>query len=116
MSPVSKPMTALSVLIAAKKLITPRKAWLKGGFGETASGRVVLPPHPEAVRFCPSGAVRQIADTDLPVHKQVRARLEKEMRGSVLLFNDAAKTTHRQVIAAFNRAIAKARKEQRRAA
>lgn len=102
--------TALSVLVAARKLITPRRAWIKGDFGKDAKGKTLVTPHPDAVRFCSIGAIRQAAGKAELTKIKARETLRGAMNGDILNFNDDPETTHRQVLAAFGRAIKKLRK------
>lgn len=90
-------------LIAAKALIDTPEKWTKNYF-RTDGGC-----------YCAVGAITQV--TTIPGHFSDRADaacvalrdcLSEEERGSITGFNDLTTTTHDDIMALFDRAIAKA--------
>lgn len=108
--------TALTVLIAARELITPRKGWTKGWFARDAKGLTTLPHTSEAVCFCALGAIERCAGNATRLYDQAKTPLAAVVpHGDIALFNDAKRRTHKDILAAFDRAIAALRKTQRAA-
>lgn len=112
----TKRKNALSVLITARKLITPRKKWIKGASARDARGAVTYGSSANAVQFCSVGALRHAAGRAECARINARTVLQSEMRGDIIGFNDAPRRTHEEILAAFDRAIAKLRRGRRRAA
>lgn len=120
---MKKPKTALSVLVAARKLITPRKRWTKGSWARADGGITTDETDPAATCFCMSGAIRRYTNGDAADAHDIRVRDAARSAvhavihsDSIAAYNDAVRRTHKQVLAAFDRAIANLRKEKRRAA
>lgn len=93
-------------LIAAKALIDTPEKWGKGN-GTFLFGQV--PSHQNcAMTACGRVAVDAGRDDDYPpMHAALNSALPSEFR-SVWSFNDAIKTTHADIMALFDRAIAAA--------
>ena len=96
-------MTTKEVLIAAKALIDTPEKWCKGSY-QTIDGR-----------YCAVGAADTASPPVLAVREEVYDALVDTMprwyisrRYIASSFNDARKTTHADVMAWFDRAIAKA--------
>jgi len=98
----------LSVLVAARKLITPREKWTQRVNARDKFGRYTYPLNADAVCFCAQGAIARIAGgMGNPAKISAMVVLGSVIKGDVTTFNDAPKRTHRQILAAFDRAIAK---------
>lgn len=92
--------TVLETLEAARKLITPRKAWIKNHLARTSPrGKRVDPEHPSAKCFCSSGAILHV-NPDFTCW----TALNRVMGFSIPEFNDTH--THAEVLRAFDEAIA----------
>ena len=94
-------MTLKSDLIAAKALIDTPEKWMKGGFWDE-----------KRTCFCVAGALRE-TETKLGEFRRDMWRLVIEAlpewaAGYIPDFNDAPETTHADVMALFDRAIAAA--------
>lgn len=105
------PSAAVVVLRAARKLITPRKAWTQGYYAHGASGRRVDLDGPRAVCWCSQGAVWKAArDLHLPgggsfAAEQCLIATLPAGENWIVGFNDNKKRKHSEVLAWFDRAI-----------
>ena len=101
-------------LIAARALIEDEKCWTKGVIARDEDGNawtVGCTP----VCWCATGAIL-CCETEMPPDREgalnyLRAALPPWPARSVPLFNDDFRTTHADVLAAFDRAIELAEKE-----
>lgn len=105
---VSSPSTD-KILRAARKLIETPDQWVKHGVTKK-NGREWC-DNPGATAFCLTAAVfRAAVDSGQPPYRAIYegalARLDEAVDGWAHLFNDAADTTHPDVLAAFDKAIA----------
>ena len=106
-------MTLSEILKAARAKIENPKNWIKGNVALDASGSAVDPLNPAACRFCGIGALRA---SGAPIRDYWAAlnyleAVEPVSDNHFWIYNDAAKTTHKQVLKAFTAAIAKAEGE-----
>jgi hypothetical protein len=99
--------TAAEVLIAARALIADPKRWTRDVFARNERGTPELAIGPEACCWCSVGALMKCGYGTGQVLRAEVALLS-EMAGcpSVAAFNDSHE--HHEVLAAFDRAIAKA--------
>lgn len=106
-------MTTAEILRAARaKIDTPEK-WTRGAYARTKSGRIVGPECASAVHLCAVGAVTAAASPAMTVDDAlvVLAR-ELPSAGGITNFNDHPGTTHADILALFDRAIAAAERAQ----
>lgn len=95
-------------LKAAKALINTPEKWKKRGWGNSGSGcYCALGAAKEAGHF----NVLQIIDRKFPITAALMAQVPAGFR-SVVEFNDHPTTTHADIMAVFNRAIAAAEAAQ----
>jgi hypothetical protein len=105
----------VKILKKAKKLIADPQHWTRGASARNAQGRGVIWNNPGAVSFCSIGALHHAAG---PVKKDWRAvdraflmlKRAAETR-DIADFNDDPKTTHTDVMVAFDKAIRMAKEE-----
>ncbi len=101
---------AQNVLIAARWLISDKKAWLQNCLAEDKYGVTVSVLDDDACKFCSIGAVLAFENTEyLPLSNigfTIRNALSESMQDSILNFNDADGRKHKEVLEAFDRAIA----------
>ena len=110
------PMIVETLIAARAKLAT---GWVKGAYALNAKGIDVAPESPDACRWCISGAVlavmpRDIGDTPMLLRHAIGKGLPYPFAangGNIAGFNDAEETTHADVLAALDRAIAFAQAE-----
>lgn len=106
------------VLRAAKALIGVPERWTKNKEARDAKGRETSPFSENAVCWCSAGALMRVTpNTSLPVRyrRGAEAMLDSEApktrsfsRGPYIAFNDRRTTTHADIMALFDRAIAAA--------
>lgn len=98
--------TPRDILVKARELIADPAHWTKGEFGRDAHGNGIVPwlEGRKPVCYCSLGAILTVGDSG----DEAARVLEKHMRDSITRFNDDPKTTHADVLAAFDRAIADA--------
>lgn len=98
-------MTTLEVLRAARALVDTPEKWTQGVYATDSDGNTVPPEDDDAVCFCLSGALWH-ADPDGPwgAYEAVGVAV----RRNVIAFNDDEATTHADVLAGLDRAIAEA--------
>lgn len=108
-------MTTVEILKAARALISTPDKWVKGVYARNDKGVSVPDNDPAACAFCAVGAMRhacKIAEHELdtrasdPYFLAKRAVRAQTNHGAVSDFNDDEETTHADVLAAFDRAIA----------
>lgn len=97
--------TALEILKEARAIIATPGKWTKGEFARDKEGNKVGICSPDASQFCAVGAINRIGRAAGDVTFARAAFLEAEPAG--VWFNDHPNTTHADVLAAFDRAIAK---------
>ncbi len=99
------------ILKRARELLTPEGRWIKGALARSADGADVRDDFSNATCFCALGAInvawysmlggekRSFLDAALLLEDQLPAGM------GIPAFNDDPKTTHADVLAAFDRAI-----------
>ncbi len=107
-------MNTLEVLTCARELLSDPAKWIKGAYAKTAAGSVVDATDPDACCFCALGAMRKCGgednEDDTPAAWALRDAANEKT--SAHYYNDAAKTTHADILALFDRAIAKVKAEE----
>ena len=100
-------MNELVTLIAARALIATPEAWIQGRFAQDANGVPVGPFDEWACKFCTVGAITCASGEPLTETRAsiLRAHLPKPF-DNLVNFNDHPDTTHADVLALFDRAIA----------
>lgn len=99
-------MSAADQLRAAKALIDTPEKWTRGEYARDMFGSGVDCLSGEAVCFCTLGALGAVGAANCdPI---IRKALEPVFAGSVSMFNDSRTTTHADIMALFDRAIAAA--------
>jgi hypothetical protein len=101
----TKPQSVADTLRAAKKLIKPVGRWNKGSMARTAKhgGFLCSALSSDATCWCAEGAIVAVTRAfDHPAFDVLR----QSIGGAIAQFNDARSTTHADVLAAFDRAIA----------
>lgn len=95
-------MTALTVLTAAREYLSERSRWCKGTYIKRDS-------HDRAIACCAVGAIRQQAADDLVARNSACHLLHETVNqnrwDNLPDWNDAKHRTHKQVLAAFDKAI-----------
>lgn len=102
-------MSTLETLIAARKLIESPRRWTQGTSARDKRGVNVPSTSLKAVCWCAYGAIWRISgfDKDQLSTKALRAAMSVEYDHEAFEFND--RHTHKEVLAAFDEAIEKAR-------
>lgn len=101
-------MTTIQVLTKARALIV--RGWTKYAFARDKHGHRVGPLAKTACRWCADGSLRAASGgIEAPVYKRALAALSGVMGGVAPTVNDAAETTKKDIVNAFDRAIAKAK-------
>ncbi len=103
-------MKASEVLRKAKELIGTPERWTQGVSAKNADGWGVESTDSSAVCFCSQGAIRA---TNAP-SRYAAYRMFRDANGlsGIVGFNDTEGRTHAEVMAAFDKAIAFAEKEE----
>ena len=98
-------------LKAARAVIEKPETWTKGFYAHTATGEDVESEHPDATCWCVIGAVEKVTSEGHWMRAQnVIHYLGHYVprRGYVAKFNDDPNTTHEDILAVFDKAIAAA--------
>lgn len=98
----------LRVLKAARKILAAKKRWTQGTEARTPDGFTTNARDPNAVCFCAMGAMFKAADDLCLPTPRFYALKQASPDGSIVSFNDRDTTTHKDVRAWFDRAIAQA--------
>lgn len=98
--------SVLQILTQARRLV--KRGWCKGALARTVKGSVCSDDDPEAVEWCAFGAIWK-ASGRLPNRKALTC-LQRSIRRDIGIWNDAWGRTKAQVLSAFDRAIALARR------
>ncbi len=108
-------MTILQALIAARAKIDAPEKWTKGAHARDSEGKVVDILSRNACRFCADGAFRSLGEPWrwwIAREELVRAtQLCPAEETEIIRFNDAPATTHADIMALFDRAIATEREK-----
>jgi hypothetical protein len=110
---MAKSRTTSSVIIAARKLIARREAWIKQDFARDKAGRSVGPRDRRAVSFCAEGALLRAAEGDDILFAEAFKCLAVIADADLVPFNDAKGRQHRHVLAIFDRTIDLAKRDER---
>lgn len=96
------------VLREARKLIERPEAWTRGAFARSSAQWPVASDDAEAACWCIHGAINRISRIACREDGAMDAKiaLRNALPASIALFNDDPSTTHADVLAAFDRAIA----------
>lgn len=103
----------LKILKDARELLSDEKRWTKGMWARTAAMMPTDSKSEDAVCWCAMGALCRVIDYDRDASefRMATAYLTEALPPSwwgVSVFNDAKATTHADLLAMFDRAIAKA--------
>lgn len=104
-------MTPAEVLRAARAKIERPECWIKGDYAVSSSFIEVEPTDNNAICFCSKGALMAVVDEESLEAMQAEFFLERAIpdtgqREGVISYNDRMDTTHANVLALFDRAIA----------
>lgn len=97
-------MTTLEILKAARELLSTPARWTKLAYARDAGGAAVMPSNANAVCWCIEGSIVKCSgDWSMEWARPI----ECDVAADVASFNDRESTTHADILAAFDRAIAK---------
>lgn len=100
-------MTPLEVLVAARELIAEPEHWTKGASARGKSGAKVDPDGRAAVSFCATGACYRATRRDWRHAPAAIDALQDAVNYSgIVYYNDEPTTTHTDILAVFDKAIA----------
>lgn len=102
-----KPMTAIQVLKAARKLLSVKARWTQGESARTKDGLLAGVKDADASCWCAAGAIWHCSKTD-PQAYRAMALLESACGDEIAAYNDRKGRTHEQILAWFDRAIKRA--------
>ena len=108
-------MKTSEVLTKARELIEKPEIWTKGEYARDESGNSCRPTGPFARCFCALGAVKAAGNykgDNNPAAEKLTESLERDRFRWVCLFNDSKDTTHADVLALFDKAIATAKNQE----
>lgn len=108
--------TASARLRAARKLIADPSKWTKGWFARDAKGVMASLDDPQAVCFCAIGAIAATSATDSETVQALTRQAMARGFASVPDFNDHETTSHADVLALFDAAIAEREETEARLA
>ncbi len=100
-------MSAQQALLAARELISAPERWAQQFYAYDAAGKRVMPNDPDAVCWCAVGAVHKAGGGATSIHMALDA-LGDAVPGMAMtlpVYNDSR--THPEILALFDRAIAK---------
>lgn len=102
-------MGPLEILLAGRELISMPERWTKHHYARDSTGRERLSSDQAAICWCSIGAISKAGEGH-PISKWgARTILRDAIGGTISQFNDAETTTHADVLAAWDRAIERAR-------
>lgn len=114
-------MKSSEILNEAYKLLSRPKGWCKGSYAKNVAGELTYPQSPYAVSFCSAGAIKHCAKADYAKECAARGYLIRVIspRGpydgvSIGDWNDKKSRTKKQVLNAFDKAIALAKKTEKK--
>ena len=100
-------MTIRDVLITARERITDPRRWCQGALAKDAFGNRVSPVKHNAVRWCAAGACDATAGLmNAQSNAAVNALACELYDKSLVSYNDRPETTHADILALYDRAIA----------
>lgn len=110
-------MKCSKILKLAKKKIANKKRWCKEAGAKDSEGNFVDPQNDDAIQWCALGAIEFFDGTfdDDIFEVYPSFYLEKALhrnRVFITTFNDNPKTTHKQIMALYDRAIKLAEKDE----
>jgi hypothetical protein len=97
-------MTTLEILKGARELLSDPARWTQGHAARTAAGRKTSYQDPDAVCYCPWGALRLVGGLGADL---VVLSLGFEGTSEFFAWNDAPERTHTEVLARFDKAVAR---------
>ncbi len=101
-------MTIVGILKKARRVIARPEKWTKGVAARDKNGRECAPFAKEARCFCAIGAVERVAMPDYGAVRDAISALDAATRWKgTAEYNDSPRRTHAQILALFDRAIAK---------
>lgn len=100
--------TAVEVLIAARELVSTPDRWTQDVSARDHNGAECDPDSPAAACFCSLTALYKAGGRNERT-EVARGIFMRAVRQAVSQYNDAPRRTHAQILAAFDRAIARAR-------
>lgn len=110
-------MTTRDILVRARNLINQSNAWTQGCFARDVNTEMCEPNDQDAVRWCAIGAIMcatedtaaQSLALDALGHHGIRFA-SNNLAKAIVDWNDYEERDHEEVLAAFDRAIAKLEK------
>jgi hypothetical protein len=115
-------MTLSQILRAARETIADPKHWTQGAYARDKHGVPVDSLRGEGCTFCTFGAVRHVVAKENAEYFEAEVALDSSVPRDgmgatigAINFNDAPTTTHADVLALFDRAIARAEAQETRA-
>ena len=110
-----KQLKISTYLVRARKLIEDPDHWIKGAFAKrTPKGSSLDPERPDVTCFCAVGALRHVVaphEAEQLLNMAVRD-ISDNSDWYVTQFNDRKSTTHADVLALYDAAIKRARKQR----
>ena len=95
-----------------RELLTPPERWTKGAYARDSKGRIIFGDDKKAVCFCTIGAHQHVlGDGDSWYSDDVDSMFERIGIQIVSEWNDDPSTTHADILAKLDEAIAVARAE-----
>lgn len=106
-------LTPAEVLRRAKALIAEPEKWTKGENARDAAGNWVWADSARAVCWCAQGAINAVAPDSLVALCNALGFVNRTagVMSNIVTLNDAPTTTHADIMALFDRAIAAAEAE-----
>jgi hypothetical protein len=96
----------IATLRRARKLISQPERWTRAHFARDARGRGLTPNNADAVCFCAVGAIQRASGSLAYDTPEIRA-LGYRLGSAIPHWNDHPRRTHAQVLARFDRTIAR---------
>jgi hypothetical protein len=100
-------LDVVALLSAAKLLLSERQNWTRETFARTRSGSIADPDERDARCWCALGAIRSFGADYNTRYAALETLEEVAPAAGVAVFNDDKKTKHKDVLALFDKAIAK---------
>jgi len=100
----------VATLTAARELLSDPVRWTKGRMARDAAGERAYSRSPEAVCWCAAGALNKVSSA-WGVQEAQGILFASVSGKGIAAFNDDPTTTHADILAAFDRAIAAAKAE-----